>query len=91
MRSQKELQEKQQHQQQQSQMNDASKDAVKGEGSPTSVVTGASFESAYDNFSELENKQIAITYNDILESYRKMKESKSHTGHTLFENRIELD
>lgn len=38
-----------------------------------------------------DNEIIAITMEDLLKSYDKMKESKMHTGQLLMENRIELD
>lgn len=37
------------------------------------------------------NALIAVTMEDLLKSYDKMKESKMHTGQLLMENRIELD
>ncbi|XP_023307588.2 outer mitochondrial transmembrane helix translocase [Lucilia cuprina] len=37
------------------------------------------------------NELLAITMDDLLKSYDKMKESKMHTGQLLMENRIELD
>uniref|UniRef100_A0A1A9WWC6 AAA+ ATPase domain-containing protein n=1 Tax=Glossina brevipalpis TaxID=37001 RepID=A0A1A9WWC6_9MUSC len=41
-----------------------------------------------ENNSEL---VVAITMNDLMKSFDKMKESKMHTGQLHFENRIELD
>lgn len=37
------------------------------------------------------NALVALTMDDLLKSYDKMKESKMHTGQLLMENRIELD
>nr|XP_014102638.1 ATPase family AAA domain-containing protein 1-B [Bactrocera oleae] len=40
---------------------------------------------------ELSNPLIAISMEDLLKSYDKMKESKLHTGNLFMENRMELD
>uniref|UniRef100_A0A1B0FDJ0 AAA+ ATPase domain-containing protein n=1 Tax=Glossina morsitans morsitans TaxID=37546 RepID=A0A1B0FDJ0_GLOMM len=45
-------------------------------------------DSQRDNNSEL---MVALTMDDLMKSYDKMKESKMHTGRLHFENRIELD
>ncbi|XP_065370965.1 outer mitochondrial transmembrane helix translocase [Calliphora vicina] len=44
-----------------------------------------------NNSNVANNELLAITMEDLLKSYDKMKESKMHTGQLLMENRIELD
>ncbi|XP_037805896.1 ATPase family AAA domain-containing protein 1 [Lucilia sericata] len=44
-----------------------------------------------NNYNVSNNELLAITMDDLLKSYDKMKESKMHTGQLLMENRIELD
>lgn len=53
--------------------------------------SGAMLDAAFGSLNEIDSTHIVITLSDIMESLRKMKESKTHTGHIHFENRIELD
>lgn len=84
MRSQKELEKEE------TQRKENTNDITVG-GVSALNVTGTSFEATYGNLDKIDNKNIGLTLADIMESFKKMKESKTHTGHALFENRIELD
>lgn len=83
------LQKEQQKQKEQSQKSDDGKNFTAAGSSVN--ISSSSFEETYGNLDKLEDKHIALTLTDIMESFKKMKESKNHTGHALFENRIDLD
>lgn len=55
-----------------------------------SIKTNESSEILY-NCNVTNDELLAITMEDLLKSYDKMKESKMHTGQLFLENRIELD